>query len=450
MKKIIVILLVGTQFLNIFAMGFDYYGDPEWLPESPQLANEPTVNDPAPLHENTPVVHTPCIQSFQNLNQTAPISAQDAKEKAAYLCAIVRAFNPTQGQKECPAFHAFADLQNENGAQETTHSKHFKCYECGKAFTRKGNLIKHKRISHSSAKHFSFDESASKQPHGIAAAAQDQVSTSGTEDPNHPSAGNYFVPASTVDSLTVEIPSALREALTQSFAGKARGTRPVEIAVKLTAMAYSIMYPKADPQELERLIKDGQPLPQPINSVKEYRTFADPLPETQGISEETHMMVPHVISQQIPQQTDQPTAVPRTETVTVLASGSIAPSDDPSHINPLPANGAHNLKEQQPKDFSSWATYKCPYCPKIFKHTENRSRHIIGTHTMKKKVACLVPGCGYKCSRADAMKRHKDSVHGDPTAGKKFYCLVLNCGFYCTSQHSLTSHTNTKHLSTPL
>jgi len=65
MKKIIVILFTGIQFLNMFAMDFDYYGDPEWLPESPQIADEPVVKDRAALPDS-PIPQATYVQPLQN------------------------------------------------------------------------------------------------------------------------------------------------------------------------------------------------------------------------------------------------------------------------------------------------------------------------------------------------------------------------------------------------
>ena len=65
--------------------------------------------------------------------------------------------------------------------------------------------------------------------------------------------------------------------------------------------------------------------------------------------------------------------------------------------------------------------YSCNQCNKTFSHETNLIRHIHGFHE-NKILECEV--CGFKTSRKDSLKRHKNSKHGN---ANKLNPISFNC-----------------------
>ena len=67
------------------------------------------------------------------------------------------------------------------------------------------------------------------------------------------------------------------------------------------------------------------------------------------------------------------------------------------------------------------AIYSCNQCNKTFSHEKNLIRHIHSFHE-NKILECEV--CGFKTSRKDSLKRHKNSKHGN---ANKLNPISFNC-----------------------
>ena len=101
--------------------------------------------------------------------------------------------------------------------------------------------------------------------------------------------------------------------------------------------------------------------------------------------------------------------------------------------------------------------YKCTECPKSFKTSWLRKRHVMYRHTKEKPHQC--PKCDYECVERSKIKRHINSMHKHKVktpllrTPKTTCCRVCQQNFPSPSQlarHVQDRHSKEKLYSCPL
>jgi hypothetical protein len=97
----------------------------------------------------------------------------------------------------------------------------------------------------------------------------------------------------------------------------------------------------------------------------------------------------------------------------------------PTSAPPFPSNTTKNSQSPQSPNFTpSYRKHKrthtkpvkCPYCPHGVAQRKDLLRHFDAHHTdepevQKNMILCQEPGCDYKSSRKDNVRRHRKMVH---------------------------------------